>query len=99
MSSYRLRSERLREAAAEKGDHSSYAVAKRTGLAESTLSRLHRGLAKPATGSLLILATTYGLSMEDLVEPGSGAKENGDDSGAATPESLAETRPNTTCDQ
>lgn len=76
MPTYRLRSERLREAAAEKGDHSSYAVAKRTGLAESTLSRLHRGLAKPATGSLLILAATYGLAMEDLVEPVPVAKES-----------------------
>lgn len=68
MSTYRLCSDRLQEAAAAKGDRSSYAIAKRTGLAQSTLSRLRRGLAKPATGSLLILSATYGLSVDELLE-------------------------------
>lgn len=67
MSTYRLRSERLQEAAAAKGDHSSYAIAKRTGMAESTLSRLRRGISKPATGSLLILAAAYDLTVEELL--------------------------------
>lgn len=75
MSRYRLRSDRLRQAAAEKGDHTSYAIAKRTGLAESTLSRLHRGLARPATSSLLILAAAYDLPLEDLLEADDGARE------------------------
>lgn len=65
---YRLCTERLRQAAAAKGDHSGYAIAKRTGLAESTLSRLRRGLASPTTASLMTLATAYDLSIEDLVE-------------------------------
>lgn len=64
----RLCSARLGKAAAVKGDHSSYAIAKRTGLAESTLSRLRRGKARPATRTLLILATTYDLSVEELVD-------------------------------
>lgn len=68
MPTYRLCSDRLREAAAAKGDATSYAIAKRTGLAESTLSRLRRGLAKPTTSSLLILAATYDLTVDDLVE-------------------------------
>jgi transcriptional regulator with XRE-family HTH domain len=75
MSTYRLCSARLREAAAAKGDHSSYAIAKRTGIAESTLSRLQRGLAKPATGSLLTLAATYYLTVDDLVEELADVKE------------------------
>lgn len=68
MPTYRLCSDRLREAAAAKGDDSSYAIAKRTGLAESTLSRLRRGKSQPTTGSLLILAAAYGLTVDDLVE-------------------------------
>lgn len=67
MSHYRLRCDRLAEAAASKGDHTSYAIAKRTGLAESTLSRLRRGLAKPNTSSLLILAKTYDLTVDELL--------------------------------
>ncbi|MCM2579519.1 helix-turn-helix domain-containing protein [Streptomyces meridianus] len=68
MPSFSLRSERLREAAAAKGDHSFYKIAKRTGIAESTLSRLRRGIASPAAETLLTLATTYGLSVEELVD-------------------------------
>lgn len=67
MSSYRLRSDRLHEAAAARGDHSNYAIAKRTGLNQTTLSRICRGVAKPATETLLILAATYGLSLDELI--------------------------------
>lgn len=68
MSSYRLRSERLHEAAAARGDHSNYAIAKRTGLNQTTLSRICRGLAKPAAETLLTLATAYGLSVDELIQ-------------------------------
>ncbi|MFD3498815.1 helix-turn-helix domain-containing protein [Streptomyces sp. NPDC058678] len=68
MSSYRLRSARLREAAAARGDHSNYAIAKRTGLNQTTLSRICRGVAAPATKTLLTLAATYGLSLDELVD-------------------------------
>lgn len=68
MSSYRLRSARLHEAAAARGDHSNYAIAKRTGLNQTTLSRICRGVAAPATKTLVTLASTYGLSLDDLVE-------------------------------
>jgi transcriptional regulator with XRE-family HTH domain len=68
MSRYRLHGERLAEAAAAKGDMSSYAIAKRTGLNQTTLSRLRRGIAQPATGTLLVLAAEYGLTVEDLLD-------------------------------
>lgn len=68
MSDYRLRVERLRSAAAAKGDHTSYAISKRTGVAQSTLSRLRRGIASPATDTLLILSAAYGLSVDELIE-------------------------------
>lgn len=68
MSHYRLRSERLSTAAAAQGDHTGYAISKRTGVAQSTLSRLRRGIAKPAAETLLTLAITYGLSIDELIE-------------------------------
>lgn len=68
MSSYRLRSARLHEVAAARGDHSNYAIAKRTGLNQTTLSRICRGVAAPATKTLLTLAAAYGLSLDELVE-------------------------------
>lgn len=68
MSSYRLRNRRLQEAAAAQGDHTNYAIAKRTGLNQTTLSRVCRGLVKPAAETLLTLATTYGLSVDELID-------------------------------
>lgn len=65
---FRLCDERLSQAAEAKGDRTSYAIAKRTGLAQSTINRLRQGLARPTTGSLLVLATTYGVTVEDLIE-------------------------------
>lgn len=76
MPHYRLRAELLCSAAAAKGDHSSYAISKRTGVAQSTLSRLRRGIAKPAAGTLLALATTYGVSIDDLIERASTESED-----------------------
>lgn len=68
MSSYRLRSARLHEVAAARGDHSNYAIAKRTGLNQTTLSRICRGLVKPAAQTLLTLATVYELSIDELID-------------------------------
>lgn len=77
MSSYRLRSERLHEAAAARGDHSNYAIAKRTGLNQTTLSRICRGVAKPAAQTLLALAAAYGLSIDELVDRETGGESQG----------------------
>lgn len=68
MSSYRLRSAHLQEVAAARGDHSNYAIAKRTGLNQTTLSRISRGIAEPATKTLLTLAQAYDVSVDELIE-------------------------------
>lgn len=68
MSDYRLRVELLCSAAAAKGDLTSYAISKRTGVAQSTLSRLRRGIAKPGADTLLTLATAYELSVDELID-------------------------------
>ncbi|MER8197037.1 helix-turn-helix transcriptional regulator [Streptomyces microflavus] len=68
MPTYRLSGERLARAAAVKGDLSGYAIAKRTGLNQTTLSRLRRGMARPATKTLLTLSATYGISVDELIE-------------------------------
>lgn len=86
MSTYRLRGTLLAEAAAARGDHSNYAIAKRTGLNQTTISRLRRGLAKPATSSLLVLATTYGVTIEDLLEREEKTQAHTGPSGTSGPE-------------
>jgi transcriptional regulator with XRE-family HTH domain len=68
MPTYRLQADRLRQVAAERGDLTSYAIAKRTGLSQDTIGRLRKGKARPSARSLLVLAKTYGLTVEDLVE-------------------------------
>jgi transcriptional regulator with XRE-family HTH domain len=78
MSSYRLRSARLHEAAAARGDHSNYAIAKRTGLNQTTLSRICRGIVKPAAQTLLTLATAYELSIDELIDRDSEGVAAGD---------------------
>lgn len=78
MSSYRLRSVRLQEAAAARGDHSNYAIAKRTGLNQTTLSRICRGIAKPAAQTLLTLATAYELSVDELIDRDAESAVTGD---------------------
>ncbi|MDX2839486.1 helix-turn-helix domain-containing protein [Streptomyces ipomoeae] len=78
MSSYRLRNRRLQEAAAAKGDHTNYAIAKRTGLNQTTLSRVCRGIVQPAAATLLALATTYGLSVDELIDRDADGQTEGD---------------------
>jgi transcriptional regulator with XRE-family HTH domain len=75
MSQYRLRGERLTEIAAKKGDLTGYAIARRTGLAESTISRLRRGVARPTTESLLAFVRAYDTTIDELVaaEPSAAA--------------------------
>ena len=78
MPSYRLRSARLHEVAAARGDHSNYAIAKRTGLNQTTLSRICRGVATPATQTLLTLAIAYGLSIDELIDHPVETQASGD---------------------
>lgn len=85
MSSYRLRSARLHEAAAARGDHSNYAIAKRTGLNQTTLSRICRGIARPAAETLLVLSSTYGLTVDELIERHAPNDSDGAGSSHPTP--------------
>lgn len=84
MSTYRLRSDLLVETASALGDRSYYAIAKRTGLAESTLSRLRRGISKPAAETLIALSQTYGMSVDELIDRQSPVAAPEVQSGAAT---------------
>lgn len=96
MSSYRLRIARLQEVAAARGDHSNYAIAKRTGLNQTTLSRICRGIAEPATKTLLTLAAAYGLSLDELVERQTQSAAGSDEEGGYQPPSPVEQIPSPT---
>lgn len=72
---YRLRTELLRAAAREAGDQSNTAIAQRTGVSESALSRMLRGQSRPLFETIIQLAHTYGLSHEDLIEQTSQTTE------------------------
>lgn len=59
----------LRRVAAEHGDNSGYAIARRTGIAESSVYRYLAGEAQPDLNSALLLARAYGITVEDLMQP------------------------------
>jgi len=65
---YRLSVAKLREAAADHGDASPYAIARTTGIAESSIYRILNGEAQPGLITALRLAATYETSVEDLME-------------------------------
>jgi transcriptional regulator with XRE-family HTH domain len=64
---YELDIDRLRDAAAHMGDSSGYAIAQRTGLTETTVSRLLRRKVRPTVGTLLVLRRVYGFTLDDYV--------------------------------
>lgn len=66
---YRLSIAKLRAAAQEKGDHTGYAIAKRTGINESAISRILRGKFQPDLNSVLRMADAYDTTVEALMEP------------------------------
>jgi transcriptional regulator with XRE-family HTH domain len=66
--SYRLRIENLKSAASKKGDGSGYAIAKRTGLAESTVSRILNGRSQPGAKALTRFCDVYDVTTEVLME-------------------------------
>jgi transcriptional regulator with XRE-family HTH domain len=68
---YRLNVARLRAIAAEHGDRTPYAIAKRTGVSISSAYRYVDGSAQPDLNSALRLAQAYDLDIRtvmDLVE-------------------------------
>ncbi|MFF9554535.1 helix-turn-helix domain-containing protein [Streptomyces albus] len=58
----------LLNAAAQRGDTTGYAIAQRTGVPESSVSRILRGQSQPGVISLLRLCRTYGLALDELIE-------------------------------
>lgn len=65
---FRLRIDKLREATATLGDTTGYAIAQRTGIAESSVYRFLAGAAQPDLNSMLRISDAYGTSVEDLME-------------------------------
>ncbi|MFI9079176.1 helix-turn-helix domain-containing protein [Streptomyces sioyaensis] len=65
---YRLRINALREAAAEHGDRTAYAIARRTGIAESSAYRYLAGESQPDLNSMLRISEAYGTPIESLME-------------------------------
>lgn len=53
--------------AATRGDRTRYAIAKRCGLAQSTVLRLFAGQSAPTMTTLNRIATTYDVSVTDLL--------------------------------
>lgn len=68
MSRHRLRADAVRGKAREVGDSTDYAIARRVGLRQSTISRLLTGRTTPSVGTLLALRAAYGLPLDDLIE-------------------------------
>lgn len=65
---YRLRIKTLVDAAASKGDKTGYAIARRTGIAESSIYRLLNGEAQPDLISALRLGEAYDVTVEELMQ-------------------------------
>jgi len=66
---YRLNVTRLRAIAEEHGDHSAYAIAKRTGVNTSSAYRILSGESQPDLISALRIAETYDLDIRTVMEP------------------------------
>lgn len=65
--SHRLNIRNFREAAAERGDLTDYAIAKRTGLGTSTISRLVNGICQPNAATQSRIVLTYDLPFNKLM--------------------------------
>lgn len=65
---YRLNVDRLREVADKHGDHSAYAIAKRTGVNVSSAYRIHSGETQPDLINALRIADAYDLDIRTLMD-------------------------------
>lgn len=65
---FRLRIDKLLTAAARHGDTTGYAIAQRTGIAESSVYRFLNGTAQPDLISMLRVSAAYDTRVEDLME-------------------------------
>jgi transcriptional regulator with XRE-family HTH domain len=64
---YRLDIKKLREVAAAHGDDTAYKIAQRTGLSQSTISRLTNGGCQPNAATQSRFLTTYRLPIGELM--------------------------------
>jgi transcriptional regulator with XRE-family HTH domain len=65
---HRLNGPKVRKIARDHGDATGYAIARRIGVAESTISRALRGESSPGLNTLVSLASAYGIPIEDLLD-------------------------------
>lgn len=65
---FRLRIDKLRAIASEQGDTTGYAIARRTGIAESSVYRYLNGTAQPDLNSMLRVARAYNADIAPLME-------------------------------
>ncbi|MEU6929037.1 helix-turn-helix transcriptional regulator [Streptomyces sp. NPDC046374] len=63
----RFRADVLTKKAQAAGDTTNFLIAVRTGLRESTISRLMAGLTMPTVPTLGAIASAYGMTLDDLV--------------------------------
>lgn len=66
----RLNIEHLEQAAAAVGDLSRYAIAKRIGVSQSTISRLANGECLPSARTQRLIMKTYKIAHDDLITDG-----------------------------
>lgn len=57
----------VRAAATQLGDRTDYAIARRLGLRQSTVSRLMAGRTVPTVTTLVAVRDAYGITLDDLV--------------------------------
>ena len=69
----RLNTAALREAADRAGDDNGAKISRRTGICESTVSRLMRGRVAPNLATLLSLRSAYRVPLDNLVDDDSEA--------------------------
>lgn len=65
MSRHRLRTDLVNKAAEDAGDDTSLAIARRAGLANSTITRLLDGETTPSVATLIALRDAYGFETLD----------------------------------
>jgi ribosome-binding protein aMBF1 (putative translation factor) len=65
---FRLDATKLLEAAKAHGDHSQASIARRTGIAESSVSRILRGEAQPDLNSAMRLAEQYDIDLRSVIK-------------------------------
>lgn len=65
---FRLDVPKLLEAAARKGDTRGAEISRRTGIAESSVSRILRGEAQPDLNSAMRFSETYGIDLRGIIK-------------------------------